>query len=397
MKTLIILLAILSGAEGAVSQNLTLEAYLSKIREQNLEIKMEQAKADVFEAKSSGISLPPPMLGITQMKEESGNTANGFELTQTLPFPTKLFADYEVRKYDLKSQTELKYANQKQILLNAKYQYFVLWQKQAKLILLEEKKNILLNHIRLSRSAARSDNFASIHVLKTESDLDYLENEIEVVKQEFREKQIELVTSLNEDPENFNFNIQEPAISVLPQVLNVEEGHWFQAKKFNLESLQAKEFEAKSAWLPDFNIKYKEIGATSTTMKSSEIMLGVTLPFIYFWEPAATAKQAGRERLQGEYELEKERRSVQSQKLTQLNRLKSLNKQIEKLSKDLIPRLEKNLRQMQNIALRDLESLQNHRETMEALPDLKIRLLDLRLEYEQALMELKKYTPDGDI
>jgi hypothetical protein len=38
-----------------------------------------------------------------------------------------------------------------------------------------------------------------------------------------------------------------------------------------------------------------------------------------------------------------------------------------------------------------METLQDHRETMEAFPELKLKVLDLRGRYEGAVAELVKY------
>ena len=57
----------------------------------------------------------------------------------------------------------------------------------------------------------------------------------------------------------------------------------------------------------------------------------------------------------------------------------------------LIPRAEKRMRLVRNQAPRDMETLQDHREIMEAFPDLKLKSLALREQYEEAVSELEKY------
>jgi hypothetical protein len=38
-----------------------------------------------------------------------------------------------------------------------------------------------------------------------------------------------------------------------------------------------------------------------------------------------------------------------------------------------------------------METIQDHRETMEAFPELKMIELDLRVQYEEAIAELEKF------
>lgn len=44
-----------------------------------------------------------------------------------------------------------------------------------------------------------------------------------------------------------------------------------------------------------------------------------------------------------------------------------------------------------NLAPRDMETLQDHRETMEAFPDLKLKALEIRRTYEETVAELLKF------
>lgn len=394
MKSLFLLFIIASYALNAHSENLTLDEYLLKVKEQSLDLKIEHARSESLDAKASGLAIPPPMVAVTQMKEDGGGSARGFEVNQTIPFPTKLAGDHSARKYEYQAQVESELSSQKQTLLKAKLSYLLLWQAQEKMSLLEEKKDVLRDHIRISRSTARSDSFAAIHLLKAESDLDLLENEIELAKQNVRERLFDTALLINAEPTTFKITAVEPKVTAIPKVKNIEESHLYKSKELTLESLKAREFEAKSSWLPDFNLRYKEMGATASSMKYNEVMVGITLPFVFFWEPYSTSKQASRERLIGEFSLEKEKRNFSSDKLILLSRIESLKKQIDTLNNKLIPRAEKRMKLVHNLAPRDMETLQDHRETMEAFPDLKMKAIEYRIEYEKNIAELEKYASD---
>ena len=376
-------------------ERMGLTAFLNKVQIQNLNFKIESSKSDVASAKSVGLAIPPPMVSVNQMNMVTGDTARGFEVNQAIPFLTKLTSDHSARGYAAKSQNESRLARQNEILAQAKVLYFSLWASQEKLNLLSEKKNVIKNHIKLARSTARSDSFAGVHVLRSESDLDLLENEILSAEQVLSEKQNEAAVLINMDPSS-KLIAEEPPLSEVPKTDSNDNSHQIQTIKFSLESLRAKESVAKSSWFPDLNFRYKEMGASNMYPRYNEVMVGVTLPFVFFWEPHSESKAASSERLQAEYELEKQKLEINADKKNLLSKVESLKKQIDTLKEKLIPRAEKRMKLVHNLAPRDMETLQDHRETMEAFPELKLKLIELRLEYEQTVSSLEKYLSGKD-
>ena len=378
-------------------ESMTLSSFLALVRKQNPDLQIEAAKVAASDAKSVGLAIPPPMVGVNQMKEDTGNTAVGFEVSQTIPFPTKLTSDHSSRKFEAKAQNEFRRARENEILAQAKNLYFSLWAMQERVKLFQDKREVLRNHIKLSRSTARSDSSASLHVLRAESDLDLLENEILSEEQKLLTAKSEIAVFLNQDPEIFKMNAQEPPLSSTPQNISLNESPQVKMTQFSLETLRAKESQAKSSWFPDFNIRYKQMGQTSMFSRYNEVMVGVTLPFVFFWEPNSESQAASAQSLQAEYQLEKQKRSFESERINTLKKIEVLKKQLDTLKEKLIPRAEKRMKLVHNIAPRDMESLQDHRETMEALPDLKLKALDLRREYEQAVSSLEKYLPAKEV
>lgn len=390
--SILILLALSALADDRMS----LDSFLTRVQEQSIDLKVESAKVASSEAKSVGIALPPPMVGFSQMREESGSKATGFEVNQNIPFPTKLSSDHSARKYEAQAQIEMLQAKKKEILVNGKLLYLMLWQFQERVSLLEEKKYVLQNHIKLARSSARSDSSAAVHLLRAESDLDLLDNEILVENQKLIEKQSEAAILLNAEPEKFKIVASEPSLSEIPKFADVENTYQVKTLKYSLEGFKSKESEAKSSWLPDFNLRYKKMGATSMSEGYDEIMVGITLPFLFFWEPYSLSQAASAQRMAAEYELIKQTRTIGAEKKSLLSRAESLKKQIENIKTKLLPRAEKRMKIVRNLAPRDIDTLQDHRETMEAFPDLKMKALDLRLEYETAVANLEKYAREKE-
>jgi len=372
---------------------LPLDRFMALVKEQSLNLKVNSAQLEAERANAVGLNLPAPMVALTQMRDESGQ-ATGFEISQSIPFPTKLSNDHSARKYKSQAQKKISEVTEKQILAQGRLLYFNLWREQERLNLLREKKSVIQQHIKLSTAGARSDSFLRIHVLKAESDLDLLESEILASQQFVREVQIQMAEFINKDPNEFKPVVDEPPMASLPTGTEFLNPPQLEAKAFDLQSLREKESEARSSWFPDLNLRYRESGGTAMNPRYNEVMLGVSLPFVFFWEPKALSDRASVERLEGEIEFNKEKRKIDSRKVTLLAKGESLRKQLDLLNEKLLPRAEKRMRLVHNLAPRDMETLQDHRETMEAFPDLKMKALDLRLQYEEVVAELQTYSSE---
>lgn len=377
----------------SAAESLSYKDFLHKAALRNPELGIEAAKLEAAEARSSGIRIPPPMLSAIRMKPAAGSEANGFQVDQMIPFPTKLSGDYSARGNEAKAQEKEKEGRTNEILARARLVYFSLWAGQRKLELIKEKAQIIADHIKLARSAARSDAFGNIHLLKAESDRDLLENEILAASQSLREKQAEAAAFLNEDPAAFIIRAEEPPMPPARKPVNTDEAPQIKSLRYSLESLKSRETEAVSGWLPDFSLRYKKMEASPMAPRYSEIMVGATLPFLFFWEPHSRSSEASALREEAEFRLEKERRKVEAERVSLEARAESLRSRLATLREKLLPRAEKRMKLVHNIAPRDMETLQDHRETMEAFPDLKLKELELRMELEQTSAELAKYFP----
>ncbi len=392
LRLLIACILSLTSPRLLAQEKVSLKDFLDRVQSQNLDIKIESAKAEAAKARAIGVKIPEPMAGVIQMTDQSGSSTKGFEVSQTVPFPTKMTADLKARDYEAKSQIEMSQTQRNEIVARAKNIYLALWAAQEKSNLLLEKKKIVKGHISLSRSTARSDSFAAVHVVKAEYDYDFLDNEIADAEQSLRAQQIEAALLLNADVNTFKLVATEPGLPSIPKIESADVSPQLQAQKYNLESLRSREFAAKSMWLPDFNFRYKEVEQSSMLPRYNELMVNVTLPFVYFWQPYSESSSATSERLAAEYELQKQERNLTGVRATLMSKADSLKRQLDNLKQNLIPKAERRMKLVHNLAPRDLETLQDHREAMEAFPDLKLKAIDLRLEFERTISELEKYS-----
>ncbi len=384
------LVSLLFALPAFAEERLSFESFLSLAREKNLGLKVETAKLGAARANARGFNIPAPMVGFTKFSDQSGSSAGGFEVNQSIPFPFKLIHDHAARAREADSQEQASLARSMEIVSQARLVYLNLWASQQRKRFLREKKEAIEGHLKLARAGVRSDTFLRIHLLKSETDLDLLENDLLAADQDIGEKEAASAEFLNSDPADFHSLLDDPGLPTLP-LLSHSTTPQSEAAKFGLESLKARESEADSAWLPDLFFRYKNTGQTQLMPRTSEMMIGVSLPFVFPWETAAIAAKASAMREQSELEYESVSRKISVERQVLVTRAASLKKQLDNIQGKLLPRAEKRMKLVHNLAPRDMETLQDHRETIEAFPDLKLKGLELRLRYEGAIAELSKY------
>jgi outer membrane protein, heavy metal efflux system len=395
IKTFLIVFSLAGHTQVLASEKMTLEQFIKEVKAQNLSLKVDSAQASAAKAAAAGYTIPPPMAAITQMQDQSG-AASGYEVNQVIPFPTKITNDRSARKASAEAQEAIQKANERDILTKAKLVYFKIWQNQERISLLQEKKAAISQHLKLSTASARSDSFLKVHLLKSESDLDLLENEILEAIQNSQAQIYEAAVFLNKDPKSFDLKVEEMPLSQIPKQEMLRSPVALEAKRLEVESLRARESEGKAAWLPDFSLRYREMGGTQMTPRYSEVMVGATLPFLFFWQPNAESQRASADRMAGEVQLQQDKRKIESETSILFSRVHTLRRQLDLVRDKLLPRAEKRMRLIHNLAPRDMETLIDHREAMESLPDLKLKALELRAKYEEAVAELEKLSP-GDL
>lgn len=373
-------------------QRMTFDEFIKAAKEQNLDLKIESEKSKAARANAKGARIPPPQLSYTKVTDRMGNSANGFEVNQTIPFPSKITGDYNARKYEAEAQEESRLGAELEILSRARAIYFNLWVAQQQNKALHEKKHAFMQHIKLSQALARSDNFLKIHLLNVESESDLLGNEIIASEQNIKEKEAIVAGFLNLDPATFHPTLDEPPPLIVFQEKISGNSHQLEAKRLSAESFRAREKAAKSNWLPDFYLRYKNVEQTQLVMSGySEATIGISLPFVFPGDPMSNSEKTSALGSEARFEYEKDKRKIEVEKIILFEKISSLKKQIDNIKQKLLPRAENRIKVAHNLAPRDLESLREHLATILSFPDLKLEILALRMQYEASVAELLKY------
>lgn len=393
LSLLILFIITCPNSSFAKKEEFSLIQYLQLVETQNLNFKTEKANVDVAEARSRGVRIPPPMIGYMQMKE--GNRINqGYEVSQEIPFPTKISKDHEVRKLELESQKETSRIQTKFILIEARSAYIDFWASFFKLEIQKEKFAWLKEHVKIAQSLSWPDTSSKAHLLEVELDRDLLENEMLAI-----ESEVEVSRSLlrNFAPE-LNVNDIIPVEPPAPSSLEIEKkipSTPVLLKEKELEVISAREDLQKKSYLPDFSVRFRTYNGNEMSPQSQEVMVGLSLPFVFFWQSKAETTEASAQRLKAEIELQKAKVESETKVMSLVKRIEINQAQLKNLKENVILRAERRMKFIRNLSKRTMEGLDQHKSVMLGLLDLKIKAIDLRLEFEKNFAELLKLSGEG--
>ena len=389
---LVIILALFHVGTGpalAETNTLFLEDFLKLVQTQSLDIQVEKSINDESQAKAQGTRIPPPMIGVMNMKD-SGGVNRGIEISQELPFPTKIFKEKDVRELEAQAQnTNFRY-RKNEILLEARQSYFEYWKVYETKEIIEEKRTWLSSHLKLSRSLTRSDTSAQIHLLAIESEVDQLENELLEMQSELSEKRNQLksiapgLVSQNFSPES------QPKIEDINIEKKMDSGLLIESKRVALDAAIADANLKKQAYLPDFTLRYRSYQGNEMNPRNEELMLGISLPFLFFSQPHAEVAEASAKQQRAEVELQKEKLRIENQLDSQIERLKNMKTQYINMSQKLIPRANQRMKLVESLTVRSMEGLDEHRMVMLDYLELKQKEINLRFEIEKLSLEILK-------
>jgi outer membrane protein TolC len=387
LSIIVLLVLGLPGLSFADGKALSLTEYLDLVEAQSPDLSVEKAKVEAVQARASGIRLSPPMVGYMQMKDGSG-TNRGYEISQEIPFPTKLSKDKEARNLESDSQKEMSKLQRMIVLADARVAYLDFWSAYSKLEIQREKLAWLKGHVKVTQSSSWSDTSAKAHLLEVESDRDLLENDVLSMESELVTARAALRSYAPDLNSNDIVPVEPPTLKI--EIENSASNPALQVKEKELEALSAREDFQKQSYLPDFFLRLRSYSGNETSPQSQELMVGISLPFVFFWQPKAEVAESTAMRAKAEAELKKTKVDLETRVSSFTKKLEINQVQLKNLKESLIPRAEKRMKLVRNLSTRTMEGLDQHKSVMLGLLDLKIKAIDLRLEFEKNLRELLK-------
>lgn len=357
----------------------SLHVFLNKVKERNLEIHSQASLVDAATERSKGYKLSPPRIGVSQMRNLEGKSY-AFEVEQQLPLSLKLADEKTSREHKLTLQKKESSYFSDALLLEARLAFVSYWAVYEKIKLLEELRNWLKHHLAYARTLTRSDTELRLHSLEIESSIGLFENEINTMKAQLENNKVKLRTLV------YN-SAYEPGTPVLDKPKEfVESQGPSRLSEIDLGRLKVatSDFEvAKAANLPNLFVKVKKLDRPMAGMANQEIMLGIDLPFAYFWQTRAEKAEAMASKVMAEAKYKKtliESESLMKSLKAQAELTKDQLKNLERIS---IPAAEERLKLLKNISPRDMRGLDSHHKIFHDAIVLKSQRIDVRFRYEE--------------
>jgi cobalt-zinc-cadmium efflux system outer membrane protein len=369
------------------------------------DLNLQKARVDEANAqKQSAPSLPPPSLFFSAMGSNGplnsdGRMENSFGLSQTIPFPTKLTAESKAKGYEVDAADAKLQAETLRIRAEVKATFFDLCGARKKIAFLEEKKVIYQEHSQRARSATLSDRIMQAHLVWVQTELELVNNELIVAREEERISNGKLNVALGSDPSIPIPELEDPPLSELPKSSDLQSSNpELRALTFSRDSAQASLTQAKSLWLPDLSITYRNARRFDGLMPNySEGTIGITLPFLFFWETSGQTAAANARVQEAEAKVEKTRNDLKMQLLEARAHAESLREQALNFENRIIPQAEKRMKIAHGLVPSDMESLNEHRDSMESVIKLKLAALNVRIDFEKTVAKLESLLAGNEL
>lgn len=357
----------------------SIDSFLQKVRTSNLEIGAQDSIVAAADEGRKGLSLKAPMVGVSQMRNLEG-VAYAFEVQQEVPLSGRLGKDKDVRqeRFELQKKESELFSTEK--LLEARIAFVKYWKSYEKLGYLTEIREWLRTHLRYARSVGRSETSTNVYALEIESYLGLLENDLSAVSSELEAEKARL-RELSYDP---HYEPGVPAVDDPHQLAEpATDSRMTSISLSKLRMASAMVDVAQTSTLPNLVVRARKLDRPMMGMANQEIMLGIDLPFAFFWQPRAEKAQAHARKMIAEANYR--RAQVESEALRHAlqKRAEILKTQIKTLTEVSLPAARKGLKYLRNITPRDVSGLESHRRIFQDYISLRTRLVDLRLAYEE--------------
>jgi outer membrane protein TolC len=345
------------------AQSLSMDWVLAEVERSNPDIRAAKAELAMAEGEAlAAYAWMPPMLSVELMgmawpnPDSSQWMRRRIELSQSLPFPGRTLIKGRVASRQALRVRSMARMALEEKAMEARRAYFQLARAERMLKAVEKAKEALGSAAKLSSSRGgfgQLDRMGQVMDTMLAMQMVDLESMLPMWRQERRMAEGRLNVLMGADPARSlpSATLEMEELLALPRA--GEKELWEAALRHNpaleeaaqqLEHARLARTLATSAWLPDLMLEGAReedaMGAQESTLK-----LGLTLPFLWFWDRAGMAKAASAE-------LERSRQALASRRLQLKEELRQARgeflsgmEELELVWEKMLPLAEKGLKQ----------------------------------------------------
>jgi outer membrane protein TolC len=386
-----------SGAPSAGA--LELSDVLRQIESANPELASLKARTEASEFDvAAEPALPPPVFEINSMGTSGpiasdGHMETSYRVRQELIFPTKVLSRKSALSRTSEGLFHQRSARWRERTAEARKAYVDYWAASARSSLLEERSRILHEHTKRLKAAPLSSKRQQAHIVEAETDREIALAELEEAKEGVVVARGTLNALMGKDAWAELGPPRAPVLAPLPASPKdgAEAAMARHPKLLALgsevaasESLRS---AARSEYFPNVMIEYWRNRRFDNTPDTTELAVGVSVPFLYFWQPRAMSQAAGARVVEKEAALDQARNDFRLKLLKAHAELASLRARSLAYESKVLPGAARRLKISHSLAATDMESLVEHRDSIEGELLLKLKALELRASYERALAD----------
>jgi outer membrane protein TolC len=364
--------------------SISLDEAIQTALNNNPEIKTAKFKYESAKAKiPQSMSLSDPWF-IYKADAEMDMRDPAFEITQEIPFPTKLFSRGKVSDNEAKSKYEEYREKEKEVLAKVKTAYAKLYLAYKMIEVNKEVRGLL---------GQASDSATNRYSIGKAGQQDALKAQIELAKvdanlitweQKRQSANAKLNILLNYSPEN---NIGEPeldknsgSINALDDLYNLakQSRSELKAMRYMIDKAKTSLNLAGQDYLPDFMISYERMLDSGEDMW----MIGASVPVWFFMKQNYGVKEMQSDLAMAEYEYKNAENMVLFDIKDFYSQFDSNKKLKDLYETALLPQADQSFKS-------SLTAYESGQENFQGLLDSERTILELKMEYYEVLMNLE--------
>lgn len=390
-KTLIIVflgMGLMSSSTHALTEN----ELFAQLFENNLMLKEEKHNLKAIES-SSTTNWSSPELAISEM---NGNTPffdsetkmqRSIEVSQMLPNPLRIAANQRIKKNSEKVQSDQVSVAFKTVKAEAFKIFLGLYQNQKEYEILSNKKIQLEKFFERLKSTQIQEQEEKIQISEAQNELSELKLNITLNQNEYKRMKTMLNQMLDVAPET---EVTAPILHeiILDKRANTQSSSEIKILNSKIDLMESDLSMKNSEFFPEFSLKAKfNKSYTPAIENSKEIMVGITLPFL-FWGQQQNGVDSARYKIEAmKFARSNQLAAISNKSTTLRSEIEDLLSSLNFLKESNLPIKEKKMKLFFNYSYTDMKTMMNYKMSFDDVYMVKMKILEKEMELHKKYFE----------
>ncbi len=371
---------------------LTAPELFAKIREKNPMVKEEEEK---LKATKSSVSTywAAPQIAISEMNSNTPffdskmKMQRSLEVSQMFPNPVKISADTTIKENSEKAQAEVVELAFKKVRKDAFALFLELYKITKEREILSSKKISLEKFLSRLQSGQVQGQEERLTIVEGQNDL----TEVKILLEQNQNEADRMKKMLNQMMgEDLNNPLSDPELGKVDLGRDSGPAENLELKNLNsqIAVMESEVSMKKAEFLPEIELKAKfNKGYTMLYEDSKELMVGITLPFVFFGQQKRDVDTAHYKVEAMKYARSNLSSEIEAKKATLKSELKDIGQTLKFLKETSLPVREKKFRLYAGYSYIDMRTLMNYKMSVDDLAMIKMKILEKEMEEQKKYFE----------